>query len=274
VDDVRKTHTIGARFPRLRVVKGKHAADCFPVFGDRLVIGRRRGDLVLPDPEISAAHCEIVRSAEGYLVRDLRSTNGTFVNGEPIKEHVLSPGDQLGVGRTVLEWEEPPEEGLEGGIPLTEEELRNRISVGIYDNVPTMARLGSLVEDALVGLEDPDGTEVMDLQASGVDLRLPARSVVQLEIVGGPEKGKVITLPSGNVIIGRFGTDVTLKDPDISRRHLAVEVYGRDQIFMQDLQSTNGCYVNGSKLEFAKLQSGDTVVIGRSVIQLVVKELV
>jgi len=135
-----------------------------------------------------------------------------------------------------------------------------------------LAGLSALVEDTLVGFRDDDGTQLMDLQSAGVELKLPTHSVVQLEVIGGPEKGRVITLPSGNVVMGRYGTDIVLKDHDVSRRHMTLEVYGRDQIFLRDLGSTNGCYVNSVKTGFCKLQSGDTIVVGRSVMQLMVKD--
>jgi pSer/pThr/pTyr-binding forkhead associated (FHA) protein len=262
-------------FPSLRIVKGKNAPMRIPVIGERISIGRRRGDLVVADPEVSGQHAEIVRTSAGYVLRDLASTNGTFLNGQPVKEQVLQPGDEIGIGRTVIQWEVPHAAGADvtRDAPVSEGGDQQRIPVGIYDTLPEFAGLGALVEDALPGFQDDDGTQLMDLQSAGINMKLPAHSVVQLEIVGGPEKGRVVTLPSGNVVIGRYGTDVVLKDSDISRRHLAIEAYGRDQIFMRDLGSTNGSYVNGVRAGFSKLQSGDTLVVGRSVMQLVVKDL-
>lgn len=47
---------------------------------------------------ISARHCEISLSDTGVSVRDCNSTNGTFINGEPIRESTLSPGQTLQLG--------------------------------------------------------------------------------------------------------------------------------------------------------------------------------
>jgi len=273
----------GEVYPSLTVMKGKNVAQRFPVVTDRVVIGRRRGDLVLPDPEVSGTHAEVLRTVAGYLIRDLGSTNGTFVNDRQVREEPLHTGDRIRVGRSELLWAdgasarlepslEPHADGLPGAELSTPRSSRPPISVGLYDTMADLAGLSALVEDTLVGFRDDDGTQLMDLQSAGVELKLPTHSVVQLEVIGGPEKGRVITLPSGNVVMGRYGTDIVLKDHDVSRRHMTLEVYGRDQIFLRDLGSTNGCYVNSVKTGFCKLQSGDTIVVGRSVMQLMVKD--
>ncbi len=59
-------------------------------------------DLVLTDDTVSRTHCEIVRDAKGYLVRDLGSTNGTMLDGAEVKEGYLKPGTVLTVGQVEL----------------------------------------------------------------------------------------------------------------------------------------------------------------------------
>jgi len=52
---------------------------------------------------VSRVHCRLTALANGELeVRDLDSTNGTFVNGDRIENALLSPGDRLQVGRVEL----------------------------------------------------------------------------------------------------------------------------------------------------------------------------
>jgi len=67
------------------------------ITGERsLLIGRSRGcDLQIPDSDASRRHAEIYRSEGGYFLRDLGSTNGTYVNGRPVREHRLEPGDRI-----------------------------------------------------------------------------------------------------------------------------------------------------------------------------------
>lgn len=70
---------------------------------DRLLVGRSRGcELQLPDGDASRRHAEIVPDEEGFLLRDLASTNGTFVNGERVREHRLRPGDRIQIGSSTI----------------------------------------------------------------------------------------------------------------------------------------------------------------------------
>lgn len=71
--------------------------DPVPVTGERsLLIGRSRGcDLQIPDSDASRRHAEIYKTADGFVLRDLSSTNGTFVNDRPVREHRLEPGDRI-----------------------------------------------------------------------------------------------------------------------------------------------------------------------------------
>ena len=60
-------------------------------------------DLVLKDRFVSGRHAEVARSASGYVLRDLGSTNGTFRNGMRIEgECPLSAGDRIGIGTSVF----------------------------------------------------------------------------------------------------------------------------------------------------------------------------
>lgn len=70
---------------------------------DRLpaMIGRgAAAGIRLGDPEISRNHCQIEELNGLLLIRDLGSTNGTFVNGHPVTKTTLFPGDQVSLGQT------------------------------------------------------------------------------------------------------------------------------------------------------------------------------
>jgi len=64
-----------------------------------LVIGRSRScELTLKSLDASRRHAEIVNVGDGYRIRDLGSTNGTFVNGDPVDERMLKTGDRIQIG--------------------------------------------------------------------------------------------------------------------------------------------------------------------------------
>jgi pSer/pThr/pTyr-binding forkhead associated (FHA) protein len=73
------------------------------------VIGRSTEcDVVLDDPVVSARHCEIVLEENGVLVRDLNSTNGTYLNDIPVTEMRFRVGQRLKLGTFELELEPLP----------------------------------------------------------------------------------------------------------------------------------------------------------------------
>jgi hypothetical protein len=63
----------------------------------QMIIGRdERCDLVVPERQVSRQHTTITLEGDGYVVRDLGSKNGTFVNGRELDEpHVLQDGDEI-----------------------------------------------------------------------------------------------------------------------------------------------------------------------------------
>ena len=79
----------------------------FPLDGRVMIIGREsRNDIVIPDINVSRQHAEIRREATGaWVISDLGSTNGTFVNGRQIKSAPLQDADRLTLGTTSVEFQ-------------------------------------------------------------------------------------------------------------------------------------------------------------------------
>ena len=60
-------------------------------------------DIVLDDPEVSTRHCQVARGSDKrWIIRDGGSTNGTFLNENPIRKAALESGDKIRVGQTVI----------------------------------------------------------------------------------------------------------------------------------------------------------------------------
>src|SRR5205807_3089231 len=55
-------------------------------------------DVKLTDPSVSSSHCQIVVNEDSALIKDLGSTNGTFINRAPVKEAALQPGQTVHLG--------------------------------------------------------------------------------------------------------------------------------------------------------------------------------
>ena len=87
----------------LIVVNGPLAGTHLPLDQGEILIGRAPGSkLVLNDAEIGWRHCQVRRQGTRYMVTDLRSSLGTYVNGMRSAERWLEDRDQLGIGKTIL----------------------------------------------------------------------------------------------------------------------------------------------------------------------------
>ena len=92
----------GGRVGTLVTAEGRR----IPVGDQPVVIGRLSScDISLGDPQVSRRHAEVRRDAEGFCVFDLASTNGTSVNGAPVRERRLSDGDELRIGSATIRFE-------------------------------------------------------------------------------------------------------------------------------------------------------------------------
>ena len=89
--------------PRFVILSGPSSGRTLPLSPDGLSMGRNAGnDLQIPDPSVSRHHCVVKPVDGGFLLRDLGSRKGTFVNGKPVQERVLKEGDLIAVGDTLL----------------------------------------------------------------------------------------------------------------------------------------------------------------------------
>ncbi len=89
--------------PSLFVIQGRDQGTRFRLEEPIVSIGRGTSNVVqLHDTEVSRDHAQLCRNGDVYLVRDLGSSNGTFVNGKRVAEFELASGDQLQFGRTLL----------------------------------------------------------------------------------------------------------------------------------------------------------------------------
>ena len=149
--------TVNLRRCKLVVTKGAQRGTEFVVASDVLRVGKAPdNDLVVSDETVSRTHFEIVRDAKGYLVRDLHSTNGTFLDGAEIKEAYLRAGSVVGAGAVELKFT-PFEERIEI-LPSERETLGEMVGKST-----AMREIFGLIEriaptDATVLIEGETGT--------------------------------------------------------------------------------------------------------------------
>ncbi|MFM9196723.1 MAG: ATP-binding protein, partial [Planctomycetia bacterium] len=108
--------------PSLFVIQGRNRGARYDLANHEgaLSIGREAGNFVqLEDNEVSRRHAEIRRVGEVFVVGDLKSSNGTWLNNRKIERAELSTGDHIQVGRTILVYSrDGSEESVEGMVDI------------------------------------------------------------------------------------------------------------------------------------------------------------
>jgi predicted Zn finger-like uncharacterized protein len=99
--------------------------------------------------------------------------------------------------------------------------------------------------------------------------RLPDDRRLSLAVIAGPDAGKMHVIEKPRVVIGREDVDFALDDPEISRRHAAIEVSG-DEVVLLDLDSSNGTLVDETAIKESRLENQGEFTIGGSTIMLIV----
>jgi len=95
------------------------------------------------------------------------------------------------------------------------------------------------------------------------------RSFVLRFISGKYQGGEFPVSADKQILVGRSSDlDMVLVEDMVSRKHARIAMQG-DQIWIEDLGSTNGTFVNGEKIKRARLKEGDRVLIGTSILKLI-----
>jgi hypothetical protein len=145
-----------------------------PLTKERNTIGRRaNNDLVIDHVAISGQHAVIVAMNNDYFLEDLNSTNGTQVNGQPVKKHFLRDNDIINLAPYKVRF-------------VTEESQSPK------------REPGKLIERAVGVAKDKDGEPASTKQ------------VACIRVLSGPSAGKEITLAKPLTTVGRPGVQVAV----------------------------------------------------------------
>jgi DNA-binding NtrC family response regulator len=153
---------IGAGALQLRV-RGTSGERVLPIEADELSIGKDdENQLVLDDHFVSSFHAVLARTPRGFWLKDLGSTNGTFINGAKVREGEVELGAHVRVGESELVLEVVPG-AKEGGDEGFE---------GIIGRDPSIRQLFELI-----GRVAPSGVAVTIFGETGTGKELVARAI-------------------------------------------------------------------------------------------------
>lgn len=216
-----------------------------PLHKEVTTLGRRLSDIILDDPKASSVHAEIRKENSFYRLVDLKSTNGTYLNRRKVDEMILSDQDVIEIGMTTLcffsdirDFHGPVEE-VTGSFKTRPSEEKNP-------------------------LQEPTNVTTHSKTLTQVP--------IELEMLEGDSKGKKFRFRKTHILIGREEGDLAVLDLDVSRRHALLEVLSANVIYLKDLQSTNGTFVNGQPIQSHRLKAGDQIRLGNTLLRFNIGE--
>jgi len=210
-------------------------------------VGRADADIIIPDPYVSRSHAEIEVANGGIAIIDLGSTNGTFINDERLTEggrRELIAGDSLKFGKTDVGWEFLGSETDEEAAVIEESPVEEAESAD--EETAEEAEAGVPADEA--GAED---AAEADAEAEADEMEDEAEPHYSWQLRCTSRLLDMIKLPDGKTILGRKEgrSDVVVSgDGYISSAHLSIEIED-DQVHATDMQSTNGTFIGGEKMD-------------------------
>ncbi|HAX70810.1 MAG TPA: ABC transporter ATP-binding protein, partial [Anaerolineae bacterium] len=214
-------------------------AKVFELIKSEIVIGRDEGvDVVIPTPAVSRRHAKLSMEGNGYVIEDLGSSNGTFVNGERLRARkALNAGDEIKLGQAIT---------LSYTAPATQESQKTAVRPA-----PAKPSQPAHLMQTMIG-EEP-------VVRSGTALG-PPRLVVTI----AGEKQQTYTLTSQSLSIGRVeGNDIVIPSQIVSSRHARLDkVDGGYQVSVIP-EAKNPMLFEGRPLEGPRvLRHGDLLRLG------------
>jgi len=214
-------------------------AKVFELIKSEIVIGRDEGvDVVIPTPAVSRRHAKLSMEGNGYVIEDLGSSNGTFVNGERLRARkALNAGDEIKLGQAIT---------LSYTAPATQESQNASVRPA-----PAKPSQPAHLMQTMIG-EEP-------VVRSGTALG-PPRLVVTI----AGEKQQTYTLTSQSLSIGRVeGNDIVIPSQIVSSRHARLDkVDGGYQVSVIP-EAKNPMLFEGRPLEGPRvLRHGDLLRLG------------
>jgi len=117
--------------PKLVVLSEGLTGRTYDLKVEKTTIGRVEDNSIqIPEQSISSHHCEVLLKGSDVVIKDLNSTNGTYINGEKVSEKSLKPGQILRLGQVEIRLEGDGAPGAEGAAaPAEKKKIDPKTSV-------------------------------------------------------------------------------------------------------------------------------------------------
>lgn len=234
----------------------------FPMVKVKTTIGRDPScDIVLEDPEVSRQHLKLYIVDDQVQVKDMGSSNGTFLNNQKIdKITPFNPGDNIIMGPNLFSLENVDAtvpEDVEMTCMLTVDQLRELGDKPLRDEESSET---DQVEATMISSRK-------DLMAGIYNKKIGLAKHASVEIIFGSDKGKKYLLPQGQFTLGRGeNCNIRLSDEMVSTLH-GVLITDKDETIYRDENSKNGSILNNRIVKHSVLGHRDTLMLGKTKIK-------
>lgn len=228
-----------------------------------LKIGRTGdNDLVLTEGGVSRQHARVYVEGGAVLVEDLRSSNGTYVDGERVSDPMpLTPQSQLVVGDYELKLKAGASRASGPRKSVAKAPAAGPAELGSEEGAPRSTRALPRVRPNRPPGEAPPKRPARPSPGTAAS---PPGAAHMLRGLTGPWANKTFPL-RGKLLVGRTPpAQVVLEDDSISRKHAEVERMPNGVVLLKDLGSANGTLLNGEPIgkEPVELAPGDVMQFG------------
>jgi pSer/pThr/pTyr-binding forkhead associated (FHA) protein len=242
------------------------------VVGAAVTIGRQSDNVVVIDnPAVSGHHARVVRDGDHYVLEDLASTNGTFVNEQATARHTLAHGDAILIGKHTLVFDALGVEGSAAveapGRPAMPE-LGGTVFLDTVQHRALLAKMGAGAEAAPVPASASAGTATLPAPAPSA---APASRVGVLRVIDGRADESEYELTSYTSVIGSSATAlVRLKGWFKPKTAVAIARKGPGYVATPLGGKT---FINGQRLEGRyDLQEGDILIVSGLMLEFQFKQ--
>ncbi|MCB1917606.1 MAG: FHA domain-containing protein [Rhodocyclaceae bacterium] len=185
---------------------------------ERLSIGRKpHNDVQIDNLAISGEHAVITTILDDAFLEDQNSTNGTYVNGQPVKKHVLQNNDLIELGKYRLKFIKNssertvnPSEFIETAAikPLALDANGELIETHVMDQPVSTPTSGSATQ--IIGSHPAPAAREPEPAATAAEASQPEVSEGVLQVLNGSNAGKELALTKSLTTIGKPGVQVAV----------------------------------------------------------------
>ena len=234
-------------------------------------------DLAVELPTVSGHHCRLIHDDTGYVLEDLGSTNGTYVNGTRVVGSVdVKRGDAITLGLSIpMPWPSETAPGVPKVVRIGREPDNDLVvdlptvsghhARVVWEGKPGGAVIEDLGSSNGTAIGSPDRKVTRSAFAPEDTIYLGSHPVPAALLLVRFDPSVVPSLPflGDELVIGRDpGCGWVVDLPMVSSRHARLGRSG-DRIVIEDLASSNGTFVNGLRIEGeTAVKAGDLIGLG------------